>query len=653
MTLFTLTNITVFTPLVGALLAGLLGQPLGRVLSHRITIAGLFIALCSALAVLKLVMVDGQSFNGPLYIWATSGGISFEIGYMIDALSATMMVIVTSISFLVHVYSIGYMSDDDGYQRFFSYMSAFTFAMLMLCTANNFLQLFFGWEGVGLVSYLLIGFWYKKESALQGSLKAFLVNRVGDLGFILGIAGVLAFGGSLDYSSVFNNVPQFMNQTMQIIPGYDWSVMNIICILLFIGAMGKSAQVPLHVWLPESMEGPTPISALIHAATMVTAGIFMVSRMSPLYEYADAARSMILIIGATGALFTGLIAIVQFDIKRVVAYSTLSQLGYMIAALGVSAYAAGMFHLLTHAFFKALLFLGAGSAIIAMHHEQDMRKMGNLKRYMPITYITMLIGSLSLAAVPPFSGFFSKDAIIEAIHYSSVTGHGYASVCVTLGAFVTGLYTFRALFLAFHTSERMDEHTKLHLQESPWVVWLPLTILAVPSVVIGGIMAKSVLYSGANGWFGNSLFVLPAHDTLATLSTHFKGVWMATLSAPMTLPFWLALAGIITAWLAYSLYPHIPANMSKRFNILYKILVNKYGFDAFNDKVFVKGGRVLGNELYTKSDQNIIDRIVNGTGSVTQWVSKRLRVIQTGYLYHYAFSMMLGLLMFLMWFVLR
>lgn len=653
MNVFALTNVVVFTPLIGALGAGLFGQQLGLKASHRLTITGMFISFVAALLVLKAVMLEGATFNGPLYVWATSGGYSFEIGYLIDALSATMMVVVTTISLLVHIYSIGYMDGDEGYQRFFSYMSAFTFAMLMLCTSNNFVQLFFGWEGVGVVSYLLIGFWYKRESALQGSLKAFLVNRVGDFGFVLGIAGVLAYAGSLDYATVFKSVDSFSSQTMSIFPGVEWSVMNVICILLFIGAMGKSAQVPLHVWLPESMEGPTPISALIHAATMVTAGIFMVSRMSPLYEFADAARSMVLVIGATGALFTGLIAIVQFDIKRVVAYSTLSQLGYMIAALGASAYAAGMFHLITHAFFKALLFLGAGSAIIAMHHEQDMRKMGNLKKYMPITYITMLIGSLSLAALPPFSGFFSKDAIIEAIHLSNVTGHGYATFCVTVGAFVTGLYTFRALFLAFHTQERMDDHTKSHLHESPWVVWLPLVILAVPSAIIGALMVKAVLYSGADGWFGNSLFVLDQNNVLAELTHEFKGVLSASLHAPFTLPFWLALGGIVTAWLAYIVYPTVPEKMANKFKPLYTLLVNKYGFDTFNDKVFVQGGRELGETLYARGDQKGIDAIVNGTGRVTQWVSRRLRVVQTGYLYHYAFAMMLGVLVFLVWFILR
>ncbi|MFN7097883.1 MAG: NADH-quinone oxidoreductase subunit L, partial [Gammaproteobacteria bacterium] len=486
----------ILLPLFGSIIAGLFGKQIGKRGAHWITIVPVGISFLLSVYVCKLVILNNLNFNGVIYTWATSGAFSFDVGFMIDRLSALMMMVVTFVSFLVHIYTIGYMEGDSGYQRFFSYISLFTFAMLMLVSANNFLQLYFGWEGVGLVSYLLIGFWYKRESANQGSLKAFLVNRVGDLGFILGIAAVITYFGTVDYSSVFSQAPALAaaHTMIHIMPGVTWSVITVICLLLFIGAMGKSAQMPLHVWLPESMEGPTPISALIHAATMVTAGVYMVARMSPLFELSATALSFVLIIGSTTALFTGILALVQNDIKRVIAYSTLSQLGYMIAALGASAYSAGMFHLFTHACFKALLFLAAGSVILGMHHEQDMRKMGNLWKYMPITYVTFLVGALALCAIPPFSGFYSKDTIIDAIHVASIPGAKYAYICVLLGSFVTALYTFRAFFLTFHTKERMDEHTREHIHESKAVVLVPLIILAIPSILMGWFFAGPMLF---------------------------------------------------------------------------------------------------------------------------------------------------------------
>lgn len=648
--LFNLTLICVFTPLIGAILAGFFRQTLGVKGAHTATIAGVAISFIAACMINRMVFMDGVTINEKFYTWLVSGNYEFSLGFMIDRLSAMMMLIVTSISLLVHLYSIGYMAGDGGYQRFFSYMSLFTFMMLMLVTANNFLQLFFGWEGVGLVSYLLIGFWYTKETAIQGNLKAFLVNRVGDFGFILGIAAVLAAFSSLDYQTVFNMAPSVADKTITIAPGVTWSFVTLTCILLFIGAMGKSAQVPLHVWLPESMEGPTPISALIHAATMVTAGIYMVARMSPLFELTETALSVVLFIGATGALFTGMIAIVSNDIKRIVAYSTLSQLGYMMAALGASAYAAGMFHLFTHAFFKALLFLGAGSCIIAMHHEQDIRRMGGLRKAMPITYITVLIGSLALVAIPPFAGFYSKEAIIEAMHVSTNSMATYGYWCLTIGAFVTAVYTFRSFFLVFHGEPRMDDHTRDHLQESPWVVWLPLVLLAIPSVVMGAMYAKGMLYQGTEGLFGQSLFVTAEHDVLKILAEHYHGAFAAIMHAPFTLPFWFAITGVVVAYVAYMRNPELPAKVKTRFLVIYKILENKYGFDDFNDKVFVQGSRKLGEGLYRFSDKGLIDNtIVKGSTGFTNMMAGFLRRSQTGYLYHYAFAMMLGLFVLLVW----
>jgi NADH-quinone oxidoreductase subunit L len=550
---------------------------------------------------------------------------------------------------MVHIYTIGYMHDDPGYQRFFSYIALFTFSMLMLVMANNFLQLFFGWEAVGLVSYLLIGFWYTRESAIFANLKAFLVNRVGDFGFLLGIAAIYYYFGSLDYAAVFAIAPQHAASTVQILPGVDWKLMSVICILLFIGAMGKSAQVPLHVWLPDSMEGPTPISALIHAATMVTAGIFMVARMSPLFELSETALSVILVIGALTAFFMGLIGIVQNDIKRVVAYSTLSQLGYMTVALGASAYAAGIFHLMTHAFFKALLFLGAGSVIIAMHHEQDMRKMGGLKKYMPFTFVTAWAGSLALVGFPGTSGFFSKDMIIDAVQHSRLPGATFAWLLVLSGVFVTAFYTFRMLFLTFYGKPRMDEHTRKHLHESPAVVVIPLVMLAIPSLAAGWIYIKPMLFGN---FFGDAIKVLPQHNVLAQI--HFDGIGPFIAHGLQSAPFILAVLGFGLAWLLYLREPHLPDMIRDRVKPIYNLLVRKYGFDEFNQKVFAGGARFVGGLLWRIGDVKIIDGLaVNGTARAIGWLSSVVRHVQSGYIYHYAFAMIIGLFLLMTFFLHR
>lgn len=646
----------VLAPLIGSIVSGFFRNQIGRIGAHSVTILGVSISLLLSCYVAYYILISSaEIINVNLFTWASGGDLfpySFHIGFLIDPLTVIMLLIVNFVSLLVHIYSIGYMDDDDGYQRFFSYISLFTFMMLMLVTANNFLQLFFGWEGVGLVSYLLISFWFQKDSAIQGGLKAFLVNRVGDFGFILGIGMIFAYTGSLDYETVFRSGHLLASQTIELFNGHPWSVMTVTCILLYVGAMGKSAQVPLHVWLPESMEGPTPISALIHAATMVTAGVFMIARISPLVELSTTALSVILIIGATGALFTGILALVMNDIKRVVAYSTLSQLGYMMVAMGASAYSAGMFHLLTHACFKALLFLGAGSVIIGMHHEQDMRKMGGLWKKMPITYVTFIIGSLALCAIPPFSGFYSKDTIIEAAHASTIPGSEYAYICVALGAMVTALYTFRALFMTFHGKPRMDDHTFSHLHESSWVVWVPLVILAIPSTIIGFILYMPMLFNTPS-LLGNSLFVLPEHNVLAEVAKEVRGPWHAIVESFMSPILGLTLLGIIIAWISYIKFPSIPTRLSRSFSTLYRILLNKYGFDSFNDFFIVKGFKGLGRLFYRVGDQTLIDGfLVNGSGSAVKWFAQKGRLIQSGYLFHYATVMVVGLFIFLCWLLL-
>mgnify|MGYP000586642423 CR=1 FL=1 len=644
----TLTLIVPLAPLVGAAIAGLLGWKIGRSATHWVTILGVAISFVASIYIFQYVNTNGP-FNQSVYTWMSIGGINLEIGFLIDRLSTMMMLVVTFVSLMVHIYTIGYMHDDPGYQRFFSYISLFTFSMLMLVMANNFLQLFFGWEAVGLVSYLLIGFWYTKPSAIYANLKAFLVNRVGDFGFLLGIGLVLAYFGSLDYIEVFRLAPEHAQTTVEIIPGSPWLLLTLTCILLFVGAMGKSAQFPLHVWLPDSMEGPTPISALIHAATMVTAGIFMVARMSPLFELSDTALSVVMVIGAITALFMAFLGIIQNDIKRVVAYSTLSQLGYMTVALGASAYAAGIFHLMTHAFFKALLFLGAGSVIIAMHHEQDMRKMGGLKRYMPITYWTAVIGSLALAGIPPFAGFFSKDAIIEAVHASTLAGSGFAYFAVITGVFITAFYSFRLLFMTFHGKPRMDEHTLHHLHESPKVVTIPLILLAIPSIFAGMLYVGPMLFGD---FFASSIIVYPQHDVLAKLGENYHGVWGFILHGVLAPPFWLALAGIAAAWFLYIRRPELPGRIKERMGLIYAILERKYGFDDFNDWFFAGGARKLGRGLWRNGDVRLIDGFaVNGTARLVGLTARVIRHFQSGYIYHYAFAMIIGVFVLITWFV--
>lgn len=638
-------------PLLGAIIAGFFGKWIGRAGAHWAAILGVGASFVLSLIVLKDVAFDGAAiYNQSVYTWMVSDGIRFEIGFLIDSLSALMMVVVTSVSLAVHVYTIGYMHDDPGYQRFFSYISLFTFSMLMLVMANNFLQLFFGWEAVGLVSYLLIGFWHKRESAIYANLKAFLVNRVGDLGFLLGIAVLLSYTGSLDYYEVFGRADLMQSATIQVIPGLDWSVITFACILLFVGAMAKSAQVPLHVWLPDSMEGPTPISALIHAATMVTAGIFMVARMSPLFELSVTALSVVLVIGATTAFFMGLIGIVQNDIKRVIAYSTLSQLGYMTVALGASAYSAAIFHLMTHAFFKALLFLAAGSVIIAMHHEQDIRKMGGLKKYLPITYWVSLVGFLALIGFPGFSGYFSKDAILIATQNADIPGSGYAYLMVLMGVFVTAFYSFRMFFLVFHGEERMDQHTREHLHETSPVVWAPLVLLAIPSAIIGWFTIGPVLFGD---YFDDAIIVLKEHGAMAAVAEVFHGPVSFVAHGFGGLPVYLAAAGVASAWIIYLKKPSLAALAKEKSGFLYTLLEQKYYFDRFNEIVFAATARGIGHVLWRIGDALIIDGLmVNGSARLVGWVSGKIRRIQTGYLNDYAFAMITGLILLLGWAVL-
>ncbi|MBK8064037.1 MAG: NADH-quinone oxidoreductase subunit L [Betaproteobacteria bacterium] len=639
----TLYLIVPLAPLFGAIVAGLFGRAIGRAGAHWVTILSVLVSFICSVVIFRDVMA-GNTFNGSVYTWLTSGETRLEIGFLIDRLSALMMIVVTFVSLMVHIYTIGYMAEDPGYQRFFSYISLFTFSMLMLVMANNFLQLFFGWEAVGLVSYLLIGFWYTRPTAIYANMKAFLVNRVGDFGFILGIGLVLAYFGTLDYSAVFAQAPSMADKTIPVLGSTPWLLMSVICICLFIGAMGKSAQFPLHVWLPDSMEGPTPISALIHAATMVTAGIFMVARMSPLFELSQTALSVVMVIGAITALSMSMVAITQFDIKRVVAYSTLSQLGYMTAALGASAYAASVFHLMTHAFFKAVLFLGAGSVIIAMHHEQDMRRMGGLRKYLPITYATVFIGALANAGFPPFAGFFSKDTIIEALHASQIPGSTFAWLCALAGVFFGGLYSLRLVFMTFHGKERMDAHTKAHLHETPWVVTLPLVLLAIPSVAAGWTIG-TVLYGG---FFGSAITVAPAHGTMAELAKGFHGVWGMMAHGVTTAPFWLALAGAVTAWYLYIARPDLPKVVAGKFGLLYAIVERKYGFDELYAWLFARGARVVGTGLWKGGDQTVIDGLlVNGSARLVGWFSGVARLFQSGLIYQYAFTMIIGVFVLL------
>jgi NADH-quinone oxidoreductase subunit L len=650
-------------PLAGALIAGLAGKYVGRRGAHFFTILGVLIAFVCSAVVLSQVAA-GARFNATIYEWMVLGKLVMEVGFLVDGLTAMMMVVVTFVSLMVHIYTIGYMDGDPGYQRFFSYISLFTFSMLMLVMSNNFLQLFFGWEAVGLVSYLLIGFWFKKPTAIFANMKAFLVNRVGDFGFILGIGLIVAYGGTLNYTEAFAKAPELAKLTFPSpFGGSDWMLITVACICLFIGAMGKSAQFPLHVWLPDSMEGPTPISALIHAATMVTAGIFMVARMSPLFELSDTALNFVLVIGAITALFMGFLGIIQNDIKRVVAYSTLSQLGYMTVALGASAYSVAVFHLMTHAFFKALLFLAAGSVIIGMHHDQDIRNMGGLRKHMPITWITSLLGSLALIGTPLFAGFYSKDSIILAVEASNLPGTPFAIFAVVSGVFVTAFYSFRMYFLVFHGEERFhhkpfppeddhahDDHGDHHdatPHESPWVVTAPLILLAVPSVVIGYMAIQPMLFGD---FFKDAIVVnTAAHPAMAELAKAFHGSVAMALHGLQTLPFWLALAGVVTAWLFYLKAPHIPAAIDKALKPLRTVLENKYYMDWFNEHVLAAGARLLGTGLWKGGDQAVIDGAINGSARGVGGIAAVLRQAQTGRLYTYALVMLLGIFGLLTW----
>ena len=641
----------VLAPLAGAMVAGFGGRLIGRSGAHRVTIIGVGISALLSMYAYKHLMFDGgEVYNAEVYTWLKLGELHFSVGFLVDQLSVTMMVVVSFVSWMIHVYTIGYMRDDPGYQRFFSYISLFTFAMLMLVMSNNFVQLFFGWEAVGLVSYLLIGFWFKRASATFAALKAFLVNRVGDFGFLIGIAAVFMYFNSLDYLQVFSQAPALEQASFSPVPGVEWSALSFICICLFIGAMGKSAQVPLHVWLPDSMEGPTPISALIHAATMVTAGIFMVARMSPLYELSETALSLILFVGALTAFFMGLLGLVQHDIKRVIAYSTLSQLGYMTVALGASAYAVAIFHLVTHAFFKALLFLAAGSVIIALHHEQDLRKMGGLYRYMPVTWFTSLVGSLALVGFPLTSGFFSKDAIIEAVHYSQLPFAGVAYVAVLAAVFITALYSFRLFFLTFHGEERFDRHTWEQLREAPAVVCFPLLALAIPSLVIGAFLVAPM---ALGDYYQDALLVSAGHAAwFHEMTSHYSGAFDIFLNSYRQAPVWLSLAGIFVAWLCYLRFPRWPAKIADLFAVPHRLLVRKFYVDEIYQAVFVRGARHAGAALWQWGDARIIDGLlVNGAAQSVRRLSAFVRTLQTGYLYHYAFAMIIGLLLLLALFV--
>jgi NADH-quinone oxidoreductase subunit L len=657
-------------PLVGSVLAGVLGTKfggnrMGRVGSHTLTILGVAIAFVLSVMTLLSVVQDGARFNETLYTWMSVGGLKMEIGFLVDGLTAMMMCVVTFVSLMVHIYTVGYMHEDEGYNRFFAYISLFTFSMLMLVMSNNLLQLFFGWEAVGLVSYLLIGFWFNKPTAIFANMKAFLVNRVGDFGFILGIGLIVAFAGTLNYAEVFGKKEEL---GAFLFPGTDWMLITVVCICLFIGAMGKSAQFPLHVWLPDSMEGPTPISALIHAATMVTAGIFMVARMSPLFELSDTALNFVLVIGAITALFMGFLGIIQNDIKRVVAYSTLSQLGYMTVALGASAYSVAVFHLMTHAFFKALLFLGAGSVIMGCHHNQDIRWMGGLRKYMPITWITSLLGSMALIGTPFFAGFYSKDSIIEAVAESHLPGAGFAHFAVLAGVFVTAFYSFRMYFLVFHGKERFDQNPDAHHghdahghddhghghdnkpHESPWVVWVPLVLLAIPSVVIGFMTIDPMLFGD---FFKGAIFIdAEKHPAMEELAKAFHGPAQMAMHALTSLPLWLAFSGVALSYYMYMINPALPTAIKKAASPIYTLLENKYYLDWFNENILAKGARGLGTALWKGGDQMLIDgAVVNGSWKLVGWVAGGVRQLQTGYLYHYALVMILGIFVLMTYFV--
>jgi NADH-quinone oxidoreductase subunit L len=644
--------IVAFAPLVGAIIAGLGCRVIPRFLAHTVTIAGVLVSTIYAIKIFLALVSGEEALHSTLYTWASFSDFSLSIGFWVDKLTATMMVVVTSVSLMVHVYTIGYMREDPGYNRFFGLISLFTFAMLMLVMSDNFLQLFFGWEAVGLVSYLLIGFWFTRPTAVFANLKAFLVNRIGDLGFLLGIALIFSVFGTLQYDAVFSAMSA--KADILAVPytllGFKMDTVTLMAILLFIGAMGKSAQVPLHVWLPDSMEGPTPISALIHAATMVTAGVFMVARMSYIFEWSDVALSIVMSIGAITCFFMGLLGVVQHDIKRVVAYSTLSQLGYMVTALGASAYAAGVFHLATHAFFKALLFLGAGSVIIALHHEQDMRRMGGLWKKMPITWLCMLIGTLALTGFPLLSGFYSKDLIIEAVYHSALPASQWAYWAVLSSVFVTSFYSFRLLILVFHGKSRMTAEQYSHAHETPVVVWGPLALLAIPSVLLGAYAFMPVL----NGFWGEAIYTAGSHPGLTPMVAHAHSSLEVAQHALWSAPFWLSISGAALAIVVYQFFPGLPSIVAKMTFPLYRVLEQKYFFDWFNEHVLARLTRLIGWFSWRVGDELLIDgMLVNGSASVIKRLSHQVRQLQSGYVYHYAFAMILGVLGLLLWFIFR
>lgn len=644
-------------PLIAALAAGLFGWALKDTLSHWVTCVAVIVAAGLSIDVFMQVL-DGASFYGNFWTWMISDKFIVPVGMMIDPLTAIMMVTVTVVSACVHIYTIGYMHGDPGYSRFFAYISAFTFSMLVLVMGNNFFTLFFGWEAVGLFSYLLIGFWFKRESANYAALKAFIVNRIGDFGFAVGILAVWYYFGTIDYREVFAAVSTIVAEGHVLnFLGWEMDAITFICLALFVGAMGKSGQVPLHVWLPDSMEGPTPISALIHAATMVTAGVFMVARLSPMFEFSETALAAVILVGALTAWMCATIGLVQNDIKRVIAYSTCSQLGYMFVACGVSAYSAGIFHLMTHAYFKSLLFLAAGSVIHAVLAQQDIRKMGQLRKYMPITYITMLIAALALSGMPPFAGFWSKDLIIEA---TMVREMGWVSevayYALLSGVFMTAFYTFRMFFLTFHNTDRVPAETKAHLHESPKVITVPLLILAIGAFGAGlwGYYGLDIANPEVmNGFFGSSLFVMEAHNPLIRLEELEHAGHLSLLSEYM--PLILAILGIATAWFMYFKESTLPARLVAAFPRLHAFLLNKWYWDELYEKIFIRPAQCLGMLLWQKGDLAMIDKGVIHGGIVDSVLAgaAKLRRMQTGMVYHYAYGMVIGLFGLLTWLMLK
>jgi NADH-quinone oxidoreductase subunit L len=635
--------LVVFLPLLAAAIAGFFGRTIGDRGSQIVTCGALVLSAIFGILVFRDVMGQSAPHVQTLVTWISAGGVDVAWSLRLDTLSGVMILVVTIVSAMVHIYSIGYMAHDHSIPRFMAYLSLFTFFMLMLVTANDFVQLFFGWEGVGLCSYLLIGFWYDRDTADAAAIKAFVVNRIGDFGFALGIFAVFVLFGSLDFETVFGKAPGATHEVMNFL-GWEVPALTLACILLFVGAMGKSAQLGLHTWLPDAMEGPTPVSALIHAATMVTAGVYMVARLSPMFEYAPMALAVVGVIGGTTCMFAASIGMAQNDIKRVVAYSTCSQLGYMFIAAGVSAYAASMFHLFTHAFFKALLFLCAGSVIHAMSGEQDMRRMGGLWNKIPITYVLMWIGSLSLAGIPFFSGYFSKDSILAAA-WASGTAVGRYSFCLgVFTAFLTAFYSWRLLIMTFHGPSRADHETQHHIHESPWVMLAPLFVLAAGAAFAGYLADSYFVGDGRMEFWKSAILVLPSHDSIAASETNSALIDYLPLVA--------GLSGIAVAYLCYVLRPGIPAEMAMRFRALYLFLLNKWYFDELYDRLFVRSAFSLGDGLWKTGDGTIIDGLgPDGIASATRELAREASRLQTGYVYHYAFAMLIGVVALITWYL--